>query len=150
MKKIFILIFLSMTLPLGALASTLSFPSSSVSVTSGQMINVPIYLNPSGNAVYTVKAVVSFSPDILEVRSFSFSSTWLPLSQPGYDKVDNSSGTLIKTAGYAGGLSSNALFGTVTFYAKRSGTALVSVTNGTQVLNATNQNTFTSGGELSV
>lgn len=150
MKRIFTLLFLILGIPSVLLASTTSFSPGSVSVTPGQLITVSIYVNPQSESIYTVKAAVSFPADLLEVRSFSFSSSWLPLSQPGYDLTDNSSGTLIKTAGYGGGLSSSALFGTITFYAKKAGSGTVSMTSGTQLLNSANKNTFTGGGAFSV
>ena len=51
---------------------------------------------------------------------------------------------MIKTGGYTGGLENNALFGTITFYAKSSGSANVSIGSGSQVLDDNSKNVLTS------
>lgn len=150
MKKFFILSLALILLPVTLLASTASLAPGSVTVSPGQSVSLTIYANGQGEPSYTVKAAVSFSPELLEVESFSFAPGWLPLSQPGYDSVDNSSGSLVKTAGYGGGFTGQVAFGTITFRAKASGTASVSISGATQILNANNQNSFTGGNSASV
>lgn len=137
-------------LPVTLFASTASIAPGSASVSPGQSVSLTIYVNGLGEPSYTVKAAVSFSPELLEVQSFSFAPGWLPLSQPGYDSVDNSSGSLVKTAGYSGGFSGQVPFGTVTFRAKSAGTASVTLSGATQILNANNQNSFTGGSGASI
>ncbi|MDP2641886.1 MAG: cohesin domain-containing protein [bacterium] len=127
-------------------AGTVSLAPASIAVTQGQSVSVSLVVDPQGTA-YTAKVALSFPAEILSVASFSFASGWMPLSQPGYDSVDNLSGSLVKTAGFAGGFSSPQTFGTVTFVVKSSGEANIAVTGATQVLNASNQNTFTGGGQ---
>ena len=150
MNGIFLIILTSYFLnPLSVLASTIYFSPSSVNVKSGQLVTVQIFVDPQGSA-YTTKVALAFTPGILSFSSFSQASGWLPLTQAGYDSVDNAGGTLVKTAGYAGGFSAPQLFGTVTFVANANGIANISVSNATQILNASNQNTFTGGGLVSV
>ncbi len=135
--------------PLTLLGSTVYFSPSSVSVRPGQLVTAQIFVDPQGTA-YTSKVVLSFTPEVLSYSSFTQASGWLPLSQSGYDSVDNSNSSLIKTAGYPGGLSSSKIFGTVTFIANKAGTASISVSDSTQILDSSNQNTFTGGSGLSI
>lgn len=145
-----ILILLSLfTLPVLSFASTVYFSPTSISVQPGQLVTINVIVDPQGIA-YTAKVAVSFPPGLLSVSSFSQASGWLPLTQHGYDSTDNSSGSLIKTGGMAGGLSSAQAFGTVTFVAKSAGVANISVTSSTQILNSQSQNTFTGGGQVSI
>src|SRR3989344_9323016 len=127
-----------------ALAAGLSFTPSSGTYDKGQTYSVSIYVNPASDSIYTVKAEVKYPADLLEVKSFSLAGGWMALSQSGYDEINNSSGVLIKTGGYTGGLESNALFGTITFYAKNSGSASVSIGSGSQVLDENSKNVLTS------
>src|SRR3989344_4257770 len=147
MKQLSILVpvlLISVFFASSALAAGLSFTPSSGTYDKGQTYSVSIYVNPESDSIYTVKAEVKYPADLLEVKSFSLASGWTALSQPGYDEINNNSGILIKTGGYAGGLESNALFGTVTFYAKDSGSASVSIGNGSQVLDENSKNVLTS------
>jgi len=127
-----------------ALAASLSFAPLSGTYVEGQTYGVSIYVNPELDSIYTVKAEIKYPADLLEVRSFSLASGWMALNQPGYDEINNNSGVLIKTGGYTGGLKSNALFGTITLYAKSSGSASVSVGSNSQVLDDNSKNVLTS------
>ena len=137
-------------------ASNIYFSPISINVKQGQAISVQIFIDPQGSnhspndSIYTAKVALSFTPGVLSFSNFSQASGWLPLTQPGYDSVDNSNGVVTKTGGYAGGFSKPQLFGVATFIANTTGIANIAVSNGTQVLNASNQNTFTSGGNVSV
>ncbi|MDO8565257.1 MAG: cohesin domain-containing protein [bacterium] len=132
-----------------AYAATVSTSPTSVTLSPGQSVTLTIIVDPQGTA-YTAKVALSFPPNLLSVSAFSQASGWIPLSQPGYDSVDNSSGSMIKTGGATGGFSSPKVFGTVTFTSLAAGTANINVTGATQVLNASNQNTFTAGGQTVV
>jgi hypothetical protein len=152
MKNIFIgsLFAFLLAIPFGVFASSTSFSPSTISVTPGQSFSVSLVVTPAEAAVYTAKIALSYPADLLSVSSFTFASGWLPLSQPGYDSVDNIQGSLIKTAGYSGGLTATKVFGTITFTAKGSGTATIVPTGGTQILDANNTNTFSLGGRATV
>lgn len=121
-------------------ATTISFSPSTINVSPGQNFNLAISLNPQGIRNYTVKAEVNYPADLLEVKSFSFSSGWMPLSQSGYDLVDNTNGQLIKTAGYPAGIPTATTFGTITFSAKKAGQGTVSLSSNSMTLDADNQN----------
>jgi len=144
MKKI--TTFISI-LTLSAVASTtfsagFSFVPASGSYTAGQTYTVSILVNPQGDTVYTAKAEINFPSDLLQVQTFSYGSSWIPLPQPGYDLVDNVNGKIIKTGGYPGGLKTSHTFGTITFLAKKSGNAALIVANGSQLLDGTNNNSL--------
>ena len=145
MKKILFTISLTalgiavLAMPVMAV-TTVSLSPASVNVVSGKSFNVVIAVNPQGAANYTEKIELSFPADLLQVNSFSFGNSWMALSQTGYDLVDNTNGTLIKTAGYPGGLSSAATFGTVSFYAKKTGSGVIKLGSGSLALDANNQN----------
>ena len=76
---------------------------------------------------------------MLEVKSFTFAHLWMALVQPGYDSVDNVSGVLVKTAGYPGGLSSSASFGTISFSAKKAGSGVITIGDNSLAFAATSQ-----------
>jgi hypothetical protein len=121
-------------------ATTVSLSPVNVSVKEGQSFNLVVSVNPQSVKNYTVKLEIKYPANTLEVKSFSFGNNWMALAQPGYDSIDNSNGVLIKTAGYPGGLNSNASFGTIVFKAKKSGDATIQVSGNSLALNADNQN----------
>jgi len=131
-------------------ATTVSLSPVNISVTSGKNFNVVIAVNPQGASNYTEKIELDYPADLLQVKSFSLGSNWMALSQTGYDLVDNANGTLIKTAGYPGGLSSSATFGTISFYAKKAGSGVIKLGTGSLALDANNQNVLSGAPSISV
>lgn len=145
-KRLFQYILLGITIVLTfgvmeALAlTTVLFTPVRVNVAEGQQFTVSVAIDPAGVKNYTAKIELQFPPSLLEVRSFLFDSGLIPLPQPGYDLINNSSGVVIKTAGYPGGVSSRARFGSATFVAKKTGIATIKVGGSSFVLDAQNQN----------
>ncbi|MBU4368154.1 hypothetical protein KJ575_00335 [Patescibacteria group bacterium] len=144
-KKTLFTVILAMfgvsVLAMPALAATsVSLSPASVNVKAGQRFNAVIAINPQGASNYTVKIELKYPADLLEVKSFNFGSNWMPLSQSGYDLIDNENGVLIKTAGYPGGISGAANFGTVSFLTKKSGSGTIAIGNSSLALDANNQN----------
>lgn len=121
-------------------ATSVSFAPVSANARQGQTFILTIAVNPQGVKNYTAKMELRYPADLLEIKSFVFANGWTPLSQPGYDLIDNTSGTLIKTAGYPGGISSPAAFGTVSFFAKKSGSGAIILDSNSFALDANNQN----------
>lgn len=121
-------------------AATVSFLPAGVNVKEGQNFNLAVSIDPQSSKAYTVKIETKYPADLLEVQSFNFGSGWMPLSQTGYDLSDAANGVLIKTAGYPGGLSSKASFGTITFKAKKNGTGAIQVTGNSFALGSDSQN----------
>src|SRR5205823_1611911 len=70
----------------------------------------------------------------------TFASGWTALSQPGYDVVNNTTGSLIKTAGHPGGITTGTILGTITFKAKATGSATIKATTDSLLLDKTNKN----------
>lgn len=157
MKNKKIINFGILTLALSFLGTSHAFASSVLlspgesTFTPGQSFSVTIAVDPASSKVYTSKVALKYPADILEVESFSLSSGWQALTQSGYDLVDNNSGSLIKTAGYTGGIGSKTTFGVVKFRVKKVGVAKVSVTsasalydeNSKNVLSGNTTSTFT-------
>lgn len=145
MKKYLLTILLgafgAMAIAAPALAATsVSFTPVSVSVRQGQTFTLTIGVNPQGVKNYTAKTELHYPADLLEVKSFTFAPSWMPLAQPGYDLTDNTNGVFIKTAGYPGGVSSAVTFGTVSFLAKKSGNGTIALNSNSFALDANNQN----------
>lgn len=146
MKKYLLTILLGafgiMTIAAPVLAATsVSFTPVSVSVRQGQTFTLTIGVNPQGVKNYTAKTELHYPADLLEVKSFTFAPSWMPLTQSGYDLTDNTNGVFIKTAGYPGGVSSAVTFGTVSFLAKKSGNGTITLNSGNSLaLDANSQN----------
>ena len=131
----------AMFLATPALAVTnVSLSPVNISISQGKTFNVAVVINPQGVNNYTAKIQLNYPANLLEVKSFSFGNSWMPLTQSGYDLIDNTNGVLIKTGGYPGGLSSSATFGTVSFYAKKAGSGTIKLGNGALALDANSQN----------
>ena len=123
------------TLPLSfvkaATGTTVSLSPSVISFQQGQTTTFEIDIDPNGAKNYVTSIKLSFPASLASVQSFTQAPVWIPLTANGYDAVDNTSGTFIKTAGYPRGISSKTAFGTVTLLAKGTGSGTVSVVGGT-------------------
>ncbi len=121
-------------------AADLSFSlSEGTSYKVGDTFRTDIVISPA-EKIYTAKAQVSYPVELLKVESFTFNSNWMPISQSGYDTIDNNTGLLIKTAGYPGGISTEVVLGTATFRVLNSGETIIKFTSESLVLNAGNAN----------
>ena len=135
-----IVVMLALLVAAPAYAATISLSPTAVSVKKGQNISITVNADPTGSKLYTVKSAVSFSTALLEEISFAQSSGWVPLTMAGYDAVDNVNGLVVKTAGYPGGFSSATAFGKLSFRAKESGVAYITVTSASAAYDAQNKN----------
>jgi len=131
-------------------ATTISFLPAAVNIKTEQTFNLSVAVDPQGIKNYTVKLKINYPADLLEIKSFSFGSNWMALSQPGYDLIDNTNGVLIKSAGYPGGLSSSATFGTISFSAKKAGSGTIKTDTGSLAIDANSQNVLSGTPEVSV
>jgi len=121
-------------------AADLSFSlSGGTTYKVGDTFTANIVVSPT-EKIYTVKAQINYPANLLKVESFTFNSNWMPLSQPGYDTIDNGAGLLIKTAGYPGGVSTQVILGTATFKVLNSGETIIKFTSDSLVLNGNNVN----------
>ncbi len=106
----------------------------------GDTFRMAIMISPT-EKIYTVKAQASYPANLLKIESFTFNQNWWPLSQPGYDVVDNNAGLLIKTAGYPDGTNvQQIILGTATFRVLNPGNANLKFTSDSLILNANNAN----------
>jgi len=159
MKKI--IFFIALTILGGIIlsspvfaATTISLSPTTVNITAGQTFNLNVAVDSQGVKNYTVKLELKYPADLLEVKSFTLGSNWIPVIAVGYDTTienANTNGVLIKTAGYPNpGLSSAATFGTVSFLAKKAGTGIIQTGTGSIALNASSQNVFSGSVQTSV
>jgi len=123
-----------------ALAASIQFSPATVSVTAGQSFTVSVIATPSGAPLYTASANLGFDPGILQITNFSFASNWMPVTQAGYDSTDNTSGVLIKTGGFPGGFTGATALGTITFRAKAAGTAAITASGNSMLLDGGSNN----------
>ncbi len=123
-------------------ASSIGISPSAATFVPGESFNVSVSINPQSSTIYTAKLNLKYPADMLSVESWSFGGSWSPLNQPGYDSIDNNNGTLTKTAGYPGGLSSGAVLGTVRFKVLKEGTAQISVTGSSALYDEESENTL--------
>lgn len=126
-SKIILGVIVSLLLSAPSMAAEAIFQPSEINAAPGKQFSVSVYIDSQGTDNYVEKLKINYPADIIQVNSFSFDSTWIPLSQPGYDLIDNKSGTLVKSAGYPGGFSSPVPFGTISFLAKKEGSGKISV-----------------------
>ena len=123
-----------------AAVTAISMSPINVSVVAGQTFSVNLSLKPQESKIFTAKVALGFPADLIEVQSFTLGNKWMALSQDGYDLVDNTNGSFIKTAGYPKGVSSEADFGSITFKAKKSGSGYISLNSESLALDENNKN----------
>ncbi len=121
-------------------ATSVSLSPSTINTVEGNNFNMLVMVNPQGVGNYTTKLVFNFPADLMEVTSFNFGDGWMPLTQSGYNLVDNTNGTLIKTGGYPAGYTSGVTFGTISFHAKKSGNGAIKVLSTSVSYDANNNN----------
>ena len=96
MKKIttILSVFLisALILPVAVSAANLTFTPTSGTYTEGKTYAVSVFVNPQTSTVYTAKAEIQYPANLLEVRSFNIGNGWMPLTQAGYDELDNAGG----------------------------------------------------------
>ncbi len=134
-----------------ASSASVSFSPESISATAGRTFTVSVILTPNIGQIYTGKIQVKFPADSLEVKSFKLGDGFMSVAQAGYDLADNAGGILLKTGGYPGGLSAPATFGTITFLAKKSGQASITLDAGNSlVLDSSSRNVLTGSASVPV
>ena len=144
------IIGLMLAAPFAANAATFVVAPHAGSYSVGDTITLTVSVDPTGgSALYTSMLDARFSPDTLQVESFTLNDALLPLKEPGYDAIDNAAGILTKTGGYTGGIQSVSPFGTIVLRAKSAGTGTFSVGSGSMLLAANGSNQFTGAQSLS-
>jgi len=100
----------------------------------GQTFNVTINVNPGSEKIDMVRTKLTFSPDYLEVKSFSTTPTFS--FQAGGNGFDNVTGTISEGAGVPGGITTPTNFGTIAFVVKKAGSAQVAISQDSLALSA--------------
>lgn len=127
-----------------------SFQPVNITLKEGQRFTLsPQFISTEGKN-YTVRAEVKYPADIVSVTGFEFEKGWMPLTQPGYDAIDNGNGVLIKTGGYPSGFIGKTTLGKISFVAKRAGVATISFGANTLVLDESGANVWTTGSATEV
>ena len=114
-------LFGALALALPAHAATLALSPATVSVAPGATVTVTVSVDPQSATVAAVKTELAYPSALLTPMAFSFAPTWIPVTHSGYDQMTG--GTIIKSAGYPGGLKNSATLGTITFKATAAGVA---------------------------
>jgi hypothetical protein len=142
MKKIALVLpaLLSLAIALPVSAATIDASRSQVAAQVGNVITVQYTIDPAGEREYSAKLALNFPPGVLTLTSFQFGDGWIALSQPGYDRVDNVNGVLVKTAGYPKGTAVPTIFGTAQFKVVGNGTGTVTLAGDSFVHNAARAN----------
>jgi hypothetical protein len=122
-----------------AFAANIVFTPSTVNVTTGDSFTVQVSVNPQVK-VGAVEVELKYPADLLEVTGFSLDSHWMAA---GDNSIDNTKGVAVKSGGYPGGITSQTVFGTVSFKAKKAGSATVSLGSNSMALNASSANVLT-------
>jgi hypothetical protein len=154
MKALLLLIVGLLLSPLPAFAASMSVSPASVSTQVGQTVSVSIVSDTQGKALNQGEAVLSFPKDMLEAVSASRTGSVFTLwvTEP---TISNTAGTITFNGGAPtpGFTSSKATLTTITFKAKKTGTATLSLSGaalrandgfGTDVLSGT------SGGSVTI
>lgn len=114
-------------------AATLSVTPGSASVNQGSTFSVTVRTNTEGASVNVTEATVTYPTDMLEVVSATPGTTF-PLQTPGSPK--KSAGQVFFSGGIPSGYSgANGIVGKITFRAKGSGSATISLASGRVLLN---------------
>lgn len=143
-------LFLVIIIPQITLASAISLRSSTSATEPGKTFSLSIYANPTSVASYTAGVNIKFPADLVSIQSFSYSGPWIPITASGYDTIDNASGTLIKTAGYPNGFTSEVLVGTALLKVKKAGTITLTTDRTSYILDIDSNDTLKTYGSLSI
>jgi hypothetical protein len=144
-------LFFALQFPLNAFAkATILIDPHSFQSAVGDKVKVNFILKTDGQSAYTVESNIRFSSDLLMLDTWTFADTWIPLRQPVYDKLDNVTGVLVRTAGFPSGAKDGALFGTATFITKKTGKANISLDVRSFILDNVNQNDFVNPDSVTV
>src|SRR5262245_61826224 len=137
MKKYFLILsaaFALFLLPKVSKAATLYISPASGTYSAGNSFTVTVKTNTGGKAVNTAEATVTYSSNVLEVVRASQGSTFY-LASPGSPNSQSGSvyfGGGLPNPGYTG---SGGNLGSITFRAKAVGTATISISSGSVLLN---------------
>jgi len=124
-------------------ASNFSISDKYISVKKGDVVKIVVTASSQDVDSYTFKSVINFPSDLLVATDWQWSNNWMPVEQDEYNLIDNTSGKVIKTAGYPSGFSGEDEFGVITFVAKKNGNGMISFDNNDSfILDAESENIY--------
>ena len=103
-------------------AASLAVSPGKFNLVNGDEISVIVDVSPIADKTsYTASIKIRYPKDILEYKSMTYWSDWIPVVREGYDVVDQKNGVVVKTAGMPGGFDKQRVFGVMKFIVKKSG-----------------------------
>lgn len=128
MKKLFLsIVLLLSTLFSFAFAeqkAVLYFSGAGKDYSVGQYININVIADPKGQSLDTVRIVVNFSKDTLQVQSVALGSIFSVADPDNF--YSNADGAISYTAGALGGTNKLSNFATISFMVKKAGELSIS------------------------
>lgn len=113
----------------------LEFSPDNKSVEQGESFNVNIVANPNNETIDTVRAIVSYPQDKLEVIHFALNDLF-PNTAPG-NYIDNENGKMSQGGTIFGGSTNKSgIFGTITFKALQEGKTNISFDGSSKMISA--------------
>lgn len=131
-------------------ATTFNFNPVKVDVKEGEVFSLDVYVDPAGASNYTIKTDIKFPSELVSLKDWKYANSWMALKKTGYDYFNNTTGQLIRTAGYPEGFKEKTLFGTASFIAKKSGEATIYFAAKNLALNENSANVYEGGDEVVV
>lgn len=119
----------------------LALDPETVKVSAGERFTVRTRVLPGDGDIYTVRMVLDYPADILTLTDVKYNGPWMPLIL-GSENSLTSASTIIRTAGYPGGVDNNADFADLTFVAKRSGNGTIAVNDGSVTMDRLGRDRF--------
>ncbi len=133
-----------------AVAAKILFSPESSKSTVGKTVTLNIDIDPGNDRLYTVRADIRFPSNMLSVDTWNFNKDWWALRQLDSDSLDNNAGTLVRSAGFTGGVIERKRFGTLTFKTKAEGTATITVNGKSYILDADGANKLSNNGSATI
>jgi hypothetical protein len=110
-----------------AYAATISLSPTSMSVTAGETVSLQVIVNAQGTRVVSSQFQLSYPANLLEPVTFAFAPNWVQTFDIGTNIMAN--GTVVQAGGYPTGFNGIQTMGTLTFQAKKAGTAVIATQN---------------------
>ena len=130
-----IILGLTLSAPVFAMGKAdLTFSPASGEHQIGETFIVSIMANANEETIDTVRALINFPADELEVVDFDFGEIYA--YPAGGNKYDNEAGTLSQGAGHQGGTTQSGVFGKITFKVKAVGKATVTISSDSLMISA--------------
>lgn len=142
-------VYLSLFTSVSAATFELAVPSEETRV--GDEVRIPVYIDaPEGETAVITSAEILFPETMIWVKSLELAPGWLPVVGEEYQSLDNGAGVVLKTAGFEGGVSGRALFGTVLGIATGVGDASLSAGDRSYLLDKDNRDILRKGAPVTL